>query len=119
VSTDLLSWAPDWRIPWPEELFEYLQLKFFASSYTRAEYQDQSDLGNLSVKAFLIDEVQELLNVTTEAWNLLYKNGDAVIVSNGKLENHTTLQGQPVFKPFIKENDHRRCSMLSQPLQIR
>lgn len=109
-SSDLPSWTPDWRIPWNKSLWDYLQHKFFASGYIRAEHQDQKDLGKLEVKVYLVDRVVELLDVTTDAWKLLYENGEEIIKSNGALANETEWRHFPVFEKFNSE-DRKRCCL--------
>ena len=117
-STDLPSWTPDWRVPWDSaacgtgrSLFDYLHLKFLAASYTRAEKQDQLEIGKLHVKAYMVDEVARLLDVTTGALELMYENGEAIIKSNGEMPNETEWRKLKVFWDYQEGKSSKRCCM--------
>lgn len=107
--SDVPSWAPDWRFPWNQSLWDYLQFKFFASGTIRAKRQDQADLGKVQVEVYLVDQVVELLDVTSNAWKLLYENGEEIIRSNGAKANETAWRKLPVFEKFNPANRKRCC----------
>lgn len=109
ASGDLPSWTPDWRVRWGHGISDYLTLRFFASGYTRAERQDQADLGRLRIKAYIVDRVESVLDITAKAWDLMYENGEAIIKSNGSLENRTQWRGLAVFEPLEAQSDRRCC----------
>ena len=108
-SSDLPSWTPDWRVRWTGGISNYLAFKFSASGFTRAEKQEQADLGHLRVKAYVVDQVEKVLDVTATAWNLMYENGEAIIKSDGGLENRTKWRGLPVFEPLDARSNVRCC----------
>lgn len=84
-----------------ESLFDYMSHKSLASSQSRAEKQDQNAFGLLHVKAYWVDEIAELLDVTAGAWDLLYEKGAAIWKSNGETENRTEWRRLTIFKPFF------------------
>jgi hypothetical protein len=108
ASSDLPSWTPDWRVPLrkvPEECIR----KFKAASHTRVQRQDQNDIGRLNVRAYCVDKVEDLLPISTSFWHLLYQNGEAIIQSNGALENKALLGNKPLFCDLDPERHRFRC----------
>jgi hypothetical protein len=61
------------------------------------------------VKAYAVDRVEELLNVTATAWDLLYERGEAIILSDGAMENRKEWRPQLVFVEFDPSRYWRRC----------
>jgi hypothetical protein len=68
-SVDLPTWVPDWRVSTSHtpllSCWDFFASKFAASGFTKAEIQDQANLGKITVKGLIIDQVGQLLDFTT------------------------------------------------------
>ena len=68
-SADLPTWVPDWRVPTDYakllDCWDFFASKFAASGFTKAEIQDQSNVGKLLVKGLCLYQVEQLLDYTT------------------------------------------------------
>lgn len=68
-SADLPTWVPDWRVPIEDarllDCWDFFASKFAASGFTKAELQDQSDIGRLLVRGLYLDRVSQLMDYTT------------------------------------------------------
>ncbi|MCJ1368166.1 hypothetical protein MMC16_007307 [Acarospora aff. strigata] len=102
-SSDLPTWTPDWRVHTAyanlTDCWDYIGMKHAAAIAAQAEIQEQDDNGKLGVRAYLLDQIISLLDVTGDVCNTLN------IASFGldNVEKH-----EAETKPFNPEIDLRR-----------
>jgi hypothetical protein len=92
-STDLPSWAPDWRLPSSvvevDADWDFFTYKFAAAGFTKAVQQNYDEVGVLKVEGWLADEIETFTGFTT-------------YIPRPPLVPHSTL------KPYDQENDRRQ-----------
>ncbi|ERF74877.1 hypothetical protein EPUS_03261 [Endocarpon pusillum Z07020] len=74
-SSDLPSWTPDWRVTTSHigltECWDYIGMKHSSANSALAELQDQDGAGRLIVRAYLVEQIKILLEVTGDVCNTI------------------------------------------------
>ncbi|MCJ1455070.1 hypothetical protein MMC28_005424 [Mycoblastus sanguinarius] len=115
---DIPTWTPDWRATGPKLLNngqdEYLQIPFAASGQSEAHPQTQNELGRLEVHGWVIDEIDFLIDVTSDTFHMAEIGAFSGLeayqdhISNFDPRRHTrrccrTMQGRNVLAPANAE----------------
>lgn len=102
-SSDLPTWTPDWRVSTAHanvtDCWDYIGMKHAAAIAAQAEIQEQDDNGKLGVRAYLLDQIITLLDVTGDVCNTL----NIAHFGPNNVEKH-----EAETKPFNPEKDLRR-----------
>lgn len=85
-SSDLPTWAPDWRVPTTEidmkECFDYFAEKFGAAGFTRALPQPYDISGMLFAAGYSLDKIGSLNDGTTSARHMFAQTTNGRIYAN-------------------------------------
>lgn len=102
-SSDLPTWTPDWRVSTSyiglTECWDYIGMKHSTAIAAQAEPQDQDGGGKLVVRAFLLDRIETLLEVTGDVCNAI----NIAIFGSEDTEKH-----EAETKPYDSRKHSRR-----------